>query len=131
MHILFYKLNSNFSHKFFFHFPIGKLYIVNSIVLGFLSALPYPFEYEEHRDATAGALYITLLISQDPNLERNLNDSIAVLPRLATGLDVNVRFTGISDFEFTPELLIFDVLNINLYHGWLVDPQESSFIKIC
>ena len=76
-------------------------------------------------------IYITLLISQDPNLERNLNDSIAVLPRLATGLDVNVRFTGISDFEFTPELLIFDVLNINLYHGWLVDPQESSSIEIC
>ena len=66
---------------------------------------------------------------QDPNVERNLNDSIAVLPRLATGLDVNVRFTGISDFEFTPELLIFDVLNINLYHGWLVDPQESSFTE--
>jgi len=63
---------------------------------------------------------------KDPNVERNLNDSIAVLPRLATGLDVNVRFTGISDFEFTPELLIFDVLNINLYHGWLVDPQTED-----
>lgn len=63
---------------------------------------------------------------KDPNQQRNLNDSIAVLPRLSTGLDVNVRFTGVGDFEFTPELLIFDVLNINLFHGWLVDPQSED-----
>ena len=30
------------------------------------------------------------------------------------GLDVNVKFTGVGDFEYTPEMLIFDVLHINL-----------------
>ena len=48
---------------------------------------------------------------------------MTVLPKLATGLDVNVRFTGVSDFEYTPECSVFDLLGIPLYHGWLVDPQ--------
>lgn len=50
---------------------------------------------------------------------------MTVLPKLSTGLDVNVRFTGVSDFEYTPECIVFDLLNIPLYHGWLVDPQVS------
>lgn len=56
---------------------------------------------------------------------QNISDSMTVLPKLSTGLDVNVRFTGVSDFEYTPECIVFDLLNIPLYHGWLVDPQVS------
>lgn len=56
---------------------------------------------------------------------QNINDTMTVLPKLSTGLDVNVRFTGVSDFEYTPECIVFDLLNIPLYHGWLVDPQVS------
>ena len=54
---------------------------------------------------------------------QNVDDAMTVLPKLATGLDVNVRFTGVSDFEYTPECSVFDLLGIPLYHGWLVDPQ--------
>uniref|UniRef100_A0A8C3NSD8 Ubiquitin carboxyl-terminal hydrolase n=1 Tax=Cyanoderma ruficeps TaxID=181631 RepID=A0A8C3NSD8_9PASS len=57
------------------------------------------------------------------NFQQNISDSMTVLPKLSTGLDVNVRFTGVSDFEYTPECIVFDLLNIPLYHGWLVDPQ--------
>nr|XP_016854328.1 PREDICTED: protein FAM63A [Anolis carolinensis] len=57
------------------------------------------------------------------NFQQNVNDAMMVLPKLSTGLDVNVRFTGVSDFEYTPECIVFDLLNIPLYHGWLVDPQ--------
>jgi hypothetical protein len=32
-------------------------------------------------------------------------------------------FYRVKDFEYTPECIIFDLLNIPLYHGWLVDPQ--------
>ncbi|GLH06077.1 Uncharacterized protein GBIM_11594 [Gryllus bimaculatus] len=53
----------------------------------------------------------------------NAHDAIAVLPELQHGLDVNVRFGGVSDFEPTRECAVFDVLRIPLYHGWLVDPQ--------
>ena len=41
----------------------------------------------------------------------------------ATGVDVNVRFTGIDSFEFTDEVAVFDLLGMQLVHGWLVDPQ--------
>jgi len=58
-----------------------------------------------------------------PDFHYNVNDAIDILPKLRTGLDVNVRFTGVKDFEYTPECIIFDLLRIGLYHGWLVDPQ--------
>ena len=58
---------------------------------------------------------------------QNMSDAMAVLPKLSTGLDVNVRFTGVTDFEYTPECIVFDLLNIPLYHGWLVDPQVRAF----
>lgn len=54
-------------------------------------------------------------------------DAVTVLPKLATGLDVNVRFTGVSDFEYTPECSVFDLLGVPLYHGWLVDPQVRGW----
>ena len=30
-----------------------------------------------------------------------------------------------TDFEFTTECVIFDLLDINLFHGWVVDPQDT------
>jgi len=62
------------------------------------------------------------------NYEMNMHDAMAVLPKLQTGLDVNVRFTGVRDFEYTPECIIFDLLRIPLYHGWLVDPQTPEIV---
>ena len=35
-------------------------------------------------------------------------------------------YTQVSDFEYTKECIIFDLLNISLYHGWLLDPQEED-----
>ncbi|XP_012930985.1 ubiquitin carboxyl-terminal hydrolase MINDY-1 isoform X2 [Heterocephalus glaber] len=63
------------------------------------------------------------------NFQQNVDDAMMVLPKLATGLDVNVRFTGVSDFEYTPECSIFDLLGIPLYHGWLVDPQSPEAVS--
>ncbi|XP_046859139.1 ubiquitin carboxyl-terminal hydrolase MINDY-1-like [Xenia sp. Carnegie-2017] len=63
------------------------------------------------------------------NFEQNMQDALSILPKLTTGLDVNVKFTGVNEFEFTPECVIFDLLNIHLYHGWLLDPQNIEFRK--
>ena len=63
-----------------------------------------------------------------PDFQHNMNDAIAILSKLQTGLDVNVKFTGVRDFEYTPECIIFDLLNISLYHGWLVDPQLEDTV---
>lgn len=57
------------------------------------------------------------------NLQQNIADAIALLPKLATGLDVNIRFQDIRGFEFTQDVAIFDLLDVRLVHGWLVDPQ--------
>lgn len=60
------------------------------------------------------------------NQQQNIADAIDLLPRLATGIDVNIKFRRIDDFEFTPECAIFDLLDIPLYHGWIVDPQDHE-----
>ncbi|KAK1430707.1 hypothetical protein QVD17_13647 [Tagetes erecta] len=63
------------------------------------------------------------------NQQQNIADAIDLLPRLATGIDVNIKFTRIDDFEFTRECAIFDLLDIPLYHGWIVDPQDTDTSK--
>ncbi len=40
-----------------------------------------------------------------------------VLPKLCTGIDVNVRFHDPKSFEPTPEVSVFDLLDIELLHG--------------
>eukprot|EP01116_Phalansterium_solitarium_P010624 TRINITY_DN2562_c0_g1_i1.p1 TRINITY_DN2562_c0_g1~~TRINITY_DN2562_c0_g1_i1.p1 ORF type:complete len:691 (+),score=159.36 TRINITY_DN2562_c0_g1_i1:99-2171(+) len=59
--------------------------------------------------------------------QRNVGDAIQDLPKLQKGLDVNIRFKKINDMEFTRELVIFDILGIDLVHGWLVDPNDEAF----
>ncbi|XP_023568427.1 ubiquitin carboxyl-terminal hydrolase MINDY-2 [Octodon degus] len=63
------------------------------------------------------------------NYEQNMSDAMAILHKLQTGLDVNVKFTGVRVFEYTPECVVFDLLDIPLYHGWLVDPQAADAVK--
>ncbi|XP_073147622.1 uncharacterized protein [Henckelia pumila] len=60
------------------------------------------------------------------NQQQNIADAIDLLPRLTTGIDVNIKFRRIDDFEFTRECAIFDLLDIPLYHGWIVDPQDHE-----
>ncbi|XP_057449406.1 uncharacterized protein LOC130740742 isoform X2 [Lotus japonicus] len=60
----------------------------------------------------------------DVNQQQNLAGAFDVLNKLATGIDVNVKFNRIDDFERTQECAIFDLLGIPLYHGWIVDPKD-------
>lgn len=60
------------------------------------------------------------------NTQQNVADAIAQLPKLATGIDVNVSFCDIRGFEFTQETVIFDLLDVRLLHGWLVDPKVGT-----
>ncbi|XP_791130.2 ubiquitin carboxyl-terminal hydrolase MINDY-1 [Strongylocentrotus purpuratus] len=63
------------------------------------------------------------------NYEQNMHDAMEIMSRLQTGLDVNVKFTGVKDFEYTQECVVFDLLNIALYHGWLYDPQNLEVVS--
>ncbi|TGZ54793.1 hypothetical protein CRM22_010547 [Opisthorchis felineus] len=64
------------------------------------------------------------------NYETTVADAFNLFPSLQTGLDINVRFTGVSAFEFTPALSVFDLFRITLYHGWLVDPENAELISV-
>ena len=70
------------------------------------------------------------------NLQRNLTDGMALFPKLNRGLDVNVRFgkfewEGLTPgFEYSEDLVIFDLLNVRLLHGWLVDPQDGETARV-
>ena len=63
------------------------------------------------------------------NLRKNVADAIGILAKLTTGIDVNVRFHDVKGFEFTDEIAIFDLLDISLVHGWLIDPQVCSHLS--
>jgi hypothetical protein len=78
----------------------------------------------ERLDKTKGlGLYSEVMKA---NFERNANDAIDMLGKLKRGLDVNLKFSGVLDFEFTAELVIFDSVDLTLLHGWLPDPSVSS-----
>lgn len=66
----------------------------------------------------------------DLNFQKNLNDALTLFDRLQYGLDVNVKFNGVDQFEYTNELNIFDIFRIKLYHGWLIDPQQTDIASI-
>ena len=54
-----------------------------------------------------------------------LNEALELLPRLRHGMDVNPRFaSGPSGVEYTAELAAFDLLGVELVHGWLLDPRD-------
>jgi len=67
-------------------------------------------------------------VNAEQDFHHNMNDAISILPKLQTGLDVNVRFSAVKDFEYTPECIIFDLVGIGLYHGWLLDPQLEEMV---
>ncbi|XP_024004511.1 ubiquitin carboxyl-terminal hydrolase MINDY-1 [Eutrema salsugineum] len=62
--------------------------------------------------------------SYDDEYIKNLSDAIDLLQRFADGINVNIRFRSIDDFELTPELAIFQSLKIPLCHGWIVDNED-------
>ncbi|KAK4470331.1 hypothetical protein MN116_005895 [Schistosoma mekongi] len=83
------------------------------------------------------AMLSELLLSKTPddldygqqiNYESNFRDALCLFPYLQTGLDINIRFTGVADFEYTSTLSLFDLFNIHIYHGWLVDPDEHDLV---
>lgn len=64
--------------------------------------------------------------SKEENYFANLTSVLQLIPTLQTGLDVNVKFTGINDFELTPQLLLFDAFHVRLVHGWIPDSTNAS-----
>ncbi|XP_028820629.1 ubiquitin carboxyl-terminal hydrolase MINDY-1 [Denticeps clupeoides] len=116
--------------------PCPLLAIMNVLFLRWKALLPPESEVITREDLMShlGECVLSVTPRQtaegmELNFQQNMNDAMAVLPKLSTGLDVNVRFTAVSDFEYTPECIVFDLLDIPLYHGWLVDPQSPEVVS--
>lgn len=62
----------------------------------------------------------------DETLRSTLDRSVGLLGGLNKGLDVDVRFTSVEGFEYTPEMSIFDLLDVRVYHGWIVSEDDLS-----
>jgi ubiquitin carboxyl-terminal hydrolase MINDY-1/2 len=61
------------------------------------------------------------------NSEQHVHEVLDILPKLQFGMDVNPKFTnGPTGVEFTKELTTFDLLNVKMVHGWLLDPQSQE-----
>ncbi|XP_051896480.1 ubiquitin carboxyl-terminal hydrolase MINDY-2 isoform X3 [Pristis pectinata] len=116
--------------------PCPLLAIMNVLLLAWKIKLPPMIEIitaeqlmEYLGDYILDAKPKEITDAQRLNYEQNMSDAMAILHKLQTGLDVNVKFTGVRVFEYTPECIVFDLLDIALYHGWLVDPQNADLAK--
>ncbi len=45
-------------------------------------------------------------------------------------LSLRCFFFSVDKFEYTRECIIFDLLNIQLFHGWVIDPQDIELRMI-
>jgi len=58
----------------------------------------------------------------------HIDEVMKIFPKLQFGLDVNPKFTaGPTGLEYTMELNAFDLLQIELVHGWLLDSNAQEF----
>ena len=68
----------------------------------------------------------------DDTLRAILDMSVGLLGSLNKGLDVDVTFNSIDGFEYTDAMSIFDLLDIHVYHGWVVSEDDlCSYPYMC
>ena len=65
-------------------------------------------------------------VDADETLRSTLDKSVGLLGGLNKGLDVDIRFTSVEGFEYTPAMSIFDLLDVRVYHGWIVSEDDLS-----
>jgi len=59
--------------------------------------------------------------------DHHLDELLNTFPKLQYGMDVNPKFTqGVTGVEYTSNLSAFDLLSVDLVHGWLLDPQDTE-----
>lgn len=60
--------------------------------------------------------------------DHHIQEVLTIFPSLQYGMDVNPKFTGgPTGVEYTLHLNAFDLLHIELVHGWLLDPQAEEY----
>jgi hypothetical protein len=65
-------------------------------------------------------------VDADETLRSTLDKSVGLLGGLNKGMDVDIRFASVEGFEYSPEMSIFDLLDVRVYHGWIVSEDDLS-----
>lgn len=58
----------------------------------------------------------------------DINVVLKLLPKLVSGLDINPFFDG--SFGNDREMALFRSYNVEIVHGWIIDPQSSVYDEI-
>jgi hypothetical protein len=75
-----------------------------------------------------GSLTSSLKTEEEVNMLSVFNSALQIFPKLTTGLDVNIKFHSIFDFEYSDSLAIFDMLSIQLAHGWVRSIYNNNYV---
>ena len=67
---------------------------------------------------------------EEHHTEQYILDSLDRFVQIQTGIDVNVKFDSVEGFEYTPELSLFDLAQVSLVHGWVIDPQDTVLFEL-
>lgn len=63
-----------------------------------------------------------------PDSDHHVQEVLTIFPSLQFGMDVNPKFTaGPTGVEYTMHLNAFDLLHIELVHGWLLEPDAPEY----
>jgi ubiquitin carboxyl-terminal hydrolase MINDY-1/2 len=67
---------------------------------------------------------------KEPNRARLMEEAVLVIPKLLEGIHVNVKFAAVDAFEYTEELSVFELLGMQIVHGWVVDQQDKQAFEV-
>jgi ubiquitin carboxyl-terminal hydrolase MINDY-1/2 len=61
----------------------------------------------------------------------HVDELLKLFPTLQYGMDVNPKFlSGPTGVEYTSGVGAFDLMNVELVHGWLIDIQEETRVSV-
>ena len=67
---------------------------------------------------------------RDVESEHHIHELLHLFPSLQYGMDVNPKFhAGPTGVEYTQNLSAFDLMGVELVHGWLVDPLQDGTVS--
>ena len=55
-------------------------------------------------------------------------DALDQLPKFIEGMDLNVKFFKVDDYEASKEVAVLDAAGVELVHGWIVDPEMTELV---
>jgi hypothetical protein len=66
------------------------------------------------------------LASDDSESKFHIDELLDWIPKFQHGMDVNLGFCEVDQYEYTAQLTAWDMFRIRLVHGWLVDPEAAE-----